>query len=270
MLRYLAHGWRNLVTSPDQAPIRMNWEFFAVLNGACAPRFMGKGKPRRLRKSTLWLMPPWSQYVWCGENRPCLRAVFHITNLPQIMTNHLPAASFYETPINEEQGRHILKLTKDIEPMYYHPDETYELHVSRLISELCLIVLHPFSFKKENPLYHLALERVQKAEVYYRTHLHCAPSVEETAAATGISASQLRRHFQLVRDTSPQLAFRSLRLRYACYLLSSDLTLDRVSEQAGFMSKADFHRAFKAHFGVTPHFWRTHPNKAMSGPGTAT
>lgn len=260
MLRYLADGWRNLVTDPDLAPIRLNWEFFAVIEGSCAPRFVNPVGPVKLKQSTLWLLPPWAQYIWTGEDRPCLRAVFHVTHLPPIMTDHLPKEKFYETPLTETQAQHVLQLAKDFEPYYYHPDETYELHAMRLVSELCLLVLSPFTFKKENPLYHIALERVQKAEAYYRKNFKSSPGIEEVAAHTGVSASQLRRHFQRIRNTSPQLSFRSYRLQYACNLLFTNQTLDVVAEKAGFRSKRDFHRAFKENFGVTPDYWRKYAN----------
>ncbi len=44
-----------MVKDPDVDLRRLNWEFFAVVKGCCAPHFIAEPAPT-LKRSTLWLM----------------------------------------------------------------------------------------------------------------------------------------------------------------------------------------------------------------------
>ncbi len=258
MLRHLAYGWRNFHKDPDLGMTRLNWEFFAVIKGKCAPHFTGEPAPA-LKSLTLWLVPPQTSYLWSSWNRPCQRAMFQVADVPELMTKALQGRACHEVPITTAQGERILQLADAIRPFYYHPDETYELRTSHLVSELCLMILGETKFAEEAPLHLVALQRVQKAEAFYRENLRRKPTLREVAMEAGISESQLRRHFQKIRYAPPEEIFRTLRLHEACQLLlNTSLTNDLVASQTGFGSTIDFHRSFKTKFGVTPHYWRTH------------
>lgn len=258
MLRHLAYGWRNFVRYPDLAPRRLNWEFFAVLKGRCAPHFTGTPLPR-FRGSTLWLLPPETGYVWKSPDRACLRVMFQVATLPRIMTDHLGERICYEVRISEAEGRQILQLAEKNRLIYYHPDETYELRLMHLVSELCLKVLEHETFSQEDPLHLIPLKRVQKAEAFYREHLRSRPTLSAVASEIGVSESQLRRDFHKIRKAPPENIFRSLRLDEACrLLLNTTLSNEQIAGEAAFGSSVDFHRSFKNKFGVTPHCWRTH------------
>lgn len=258
MLRHLAYGWRNFVREPDHSPRRLNWEFFAIIKGRCAPHFQGNEKPQ-LRHSTLWLLPPQSEYLWTSHDRPCLRVLFQVASLPQLIMTRLGERPCYEVSITESEGRRILQLAEEIQPFYHHPDETYELHYTHVVSELCLLVLTGEKFSSEVPLHLVPLKRVQKAETYYRENIRIRPTLQTVASDSGVSASQLRRDFQRIRRHPPEAVFRSLRLDEACrLLLNTTLSNEDIARETGFGSTVDFHRAFKTRFGATPHHWRTH------------
>ena len=257
MLRHLAYGWRNFVKDPDRETQRLNWEFFAVIKGSCAPQFVGQPGPP-LKRSTLWLLPPQGIYVWQSWNRPCLRAMFQIPDVPELMVKNLKDRPYLEVGITEAQGRRILQLAEEIQPFYFHPDDTYELRMTHLISELSLMIAAGAMVSDEKPLHLQALQRVHVAETFYRENLHRRPILREVAARVGVSESQLRRHFQKVRYHPPEDIFRSIRLQEACrLLLNTTLTNDLIAAHTGFGSTIDFHRTFKARYGVTPHYWRT-------------
>lgn len=267
MLRFLAHGWRNFNHDPDRAPKRLNWEFYVVLEGQCALDLKMDGSKPQLASSTLWLLPPRMRYLWKGDDKPCLRLCLHLANLPQLMESSLPSCGYYQTPITKEQGLRIAQLIQELESVYYHPDPTYELRITGLTSELCLIALQQTQFKKETPHYLLAANRVRQAENWYLEHLYKSPGVQEVAIAIGLSISQLRRHFQLIRQRSPKQVFQTLRLNRACMLLAAtDHTISYIAEHSGFTSKRDLHRAFKEHYAITPHFWRTNTKDGLDQP----
>ncbi len=264
MLRHLSYGWRNFIKDPDVDLRRLNWEFFAVVKGCCAPHFIAEPAPS-LKRSTLWLMPPQASYRWVSWKRPCLRAMVQVAAVPGIIIKALGDRAFHEVAITPAQGERILQLTEQIRPFHYHPDETNELRTTHLISELCLLILEGKQFTEETPLHLVALKRVQRAEQFYRENVRRKPTLREVAMEVDISESQLRRHFQKVRYAPPEEVFRSLRLHEACrLLLNTMLTNDLIAEHSGFGSAIDFHRSFKAEFGVTPHYWRTHTKSKES------
>lgn len=256
MLRHLAYGWRNFTRDPDLFLRRANWEFFAIIKGRCAPHFFGTPLPR-FRASTLWLLPPQTEYTWKSPDRACLRVMFQIGSLPQIMTKHLGQRRCYEIRITEAEGRQILQHAEKCQRIYYHPDETYELRLMHLVSELCLKVLEHETFSEEDPLHLVPLRRVQKAEVFYREQIRSRPTLFAVASAVGVSESQLRRDFHKIRKAPPEKVFRSLRLDEACrLLLNTTLTNEQIASETAFGSAVDFHRSFKNRFGVTPLTWR--------------
>lgn len=267
MLRHLSYGWRNFSKDPDVDLRRLNWEFFAVVKGRCAPHFFGQPLPS-LKCSTLWLLPPKVPYRWVGWNRPCQRAMLQFATVSSLMQKMLEKRAFLEVSITPAQGERILQLAEQIRPFHYHPDETHELRTTHLISELCLMIVEGEQFHEDTPLHLVALKRVQRAEQFYRENVRRKPTLKEVAMEVDISESQLRRNFQQTRYAPPEEVFRTLRLHEACrLLLNTMLTNDLIADHAGFGSTVDFHRSFKAEFGVTPHYWRTH-TKAKKEAGS--
>lgn len=95
-----------------------------------------------------------------------------------------------------------------------------------------------------------------KVRNYLLTSTSCNKSVEETAAALGVSRSNLR--WQLARnDTNYKQILLDVRMKLACqYLEGTPLTLQQISYQLGYRYPANFQLAFKKYFGVPPGQWR--------------
>ena len=100
MLRYLGVGPRQFGVFPLKPLARMNWEFFAVVKGRCAPLSTDQKHPP-LATHTLWLTAPGSAHTWAGDGeRHAQVAVFHFGSVPP----PLEAAV-------RERGQLALKLT---------------------------------------------------------------------------------------------------------------------------------------------------------------
>src|SRR5262245_53295615 len=65
MLRYLGVGPRQFGLYPLKPLARMNWEFFAVVKGRCAP--LGRGDAPSLASQMLWVTAPGSSHTWAGD-----------------------------------------------------------------------------------------------------------------------------------------------------------------------------------------------------------
>jgi AraC family transcriptional activator FtrA len=88
-------------------------------------------------------------------------------------------------------------------------------------------------------------------------HLADGGSVEEMAAAAGMSARSLSRHFQRELGISPGRWLLHLRVRQACSLLEeTDLTVDAVAGRVGFRDVGNFRRRFHDRVGTTPVAYR--------------
>lgn len=88
-------------------------------------------------------------------------------------------------------------------------------------------------------------------------HLDEGGSVDEMAAAAGMSARSLSRHFQRELGVSPGQWLQHLRVRHACVLLEeTDLTVDAVAGRVGFRDVSNFRRRFHDRVGTTPVAYR--------------
>lgn len=84
-----------------------------------------------------------------------------------------------------------------------------------------------------------------------------SPTLEQLAAAAGVSTGHLTRLFRGSLGVAPLRALRRLRLeRAAAELVTSRRTIKEIAYQAGFGSQFHFSRCFKKSFGRTPSAFR--------------
>lgn len=259
MLRYLGHGYRHFALKPAQPSTRINWEFFAVIEGRCAPWLGGQPKPRpeELRRSTFWVFPPEGVHSWAGERQKCRVAVFHFATVPPLLADAVRHRGYLQRTLNSSAVRKIAALAEELRPHYDNPTQLSPLYVQKAEIELVLLALADAAIPPLRTLTHLPQQRIAVALAYYQEHLAERPPLQSVARAAGVSASHLRRLLAQARHESPRLALRRVALERAVELLShTDLTLDVVAEQCGFAGASEFSRAFKRHFKVPPAVWR--------------
>lgn len=80
------------------------------------------------------------------------------------------------------------------------------------------------------------------------------PSIEMLAAELGMSGKQFSRRLKDLTGDSPKEYLLQMRMQKARHLLDQhpELTIGEVAYRCGYEEKANFTRAFKRHFGVTP------------------
>jgi AraC family transcriptional regulator len=259
MLRYLANGYRQL-TGRVNANWRPNWEFYAVIDGRCAPVFHDNDWPE-LQENTLWLFAPECRHGWIGElDRPYYRIAFHWGSVPHpldalVRANH---NNYYAAKLTPEQVTRLREITAELEPHFRSPNVLSPLHFQGRLMDLAVLILSGSS-EAAPPLdlSQLAVFRVEGALSWYVEHLNRAPSVKEVADATHVSPSHMRRLFWQVRKCSPKAAFNKARLERAQELMSRcTLTLEEVARSCGFNSASHLCREYKAYYDVSPTFWR--------------
>jgi transcriptional regulator GlxA family with amidase domain len=96
-------------------------------------------------------------------------------------------------------------------------------------------------------------ERIRRAMLLMEQHLTDPLSISDIAQRLHLSTRQLERLFQTVAGMRPAAFYRSLRLRYARWLLdNTNRLVTDIALDAGFSDCAHFSRQFKAMHGFTP------------------
>jgi AraC-like DNA-binding protein len=101
------------------------------------------------------------------------------------------------------------------------------------------------------------LSRIMPAIALIQARRPGTVSVEEAAAACGLSRSRFGTIFrQTLGSSFGQFSLRA-RLGYAAHrLLTTNLSIDAIAQKAGFVDASHFHRTFVKHYGCTPREYR--------------
>jgi AraC family transcriptional regulator len=258
MLRYLANGYRQL-SGRVPANWRPNWEFYAVIEGRCAPVFHDNDWPE-LQERTLWVFAPECRHGWIGEShRPYYRIALHCGSVPHPLDALVRAnpQNCHAMTLNDEQVAKLKAIAAELEPHFSHPTLLSPLHLQGRLADLAVMILSGGDTAPPPDLSQLAVFKVESALSWYCDHLSRAPSVKEVAAAIHVSPSHLRRLFWQVRQASPKSVFQKTRLERAQELMSRcTLPLEEVARTCGFTGASHLCREYKAHYDVSPTFWR--------------
>lgn len=96
-------------------------------------------------------------------------------------------------------------------------------------------------------------ERIRRAMLLMEQHLTDPLAIADIAAKLHLSTRQMERLFHAVLGMRPAEFYRTLRLRYARWLLdNTDRLVTDIALDAGFSDCAHFSRQFKAMHGFTP------------------
>jgi AraC family transcriptional regulator len=253
----LGSGVRRFGLYPLPVQQRGNWEFFAVVRGACGAVTPDVDKPVMQRRR-LWVFPPDSRHGWVGDGaKQCQVAVFHFGAVRPVLERMVRARGWLERALTAREARCVAALEKELRPFHRDVTERSLLIFEKAMLELSLLALEGLPLDRMESKSEVALRRVESSLAWYGEHMTERPGVEHVAKAAHMSVSHLRRLFWETRRESPQRAFTTLRLQRAMELLTqSALKLDAIAAQCGFSSASDFCRVFQARHGIGPDRWR--------------
>ena len=257
MLRYLGTGFRQFGLHPITPHPRLNWEFFAVVEGSCAPLNPGE-KSTRLVERTLWVSPPHSQHTWAGKGaRTAQVTVFHFGSVPLLLERSVRERGRLAVPLTGPECLRLAELARQVRPDFSEPNELSPLVFQRLLLELTLLVLRKLPYSRRPPNRERAEQVVEAASSWFAEQVSANPAIAAVAAQVHVSPSTLRRYFQQVVHERPVRVFRRIQIENGMRLLAETaLKLEAIAEACGFTSTSDFCRAFKAQTKVSPRTWR--------------
>jgi AraC family transcriptional regulator len=273
MLRYFANGallWKE----PMRCNTRTNWEFYAVIQGRCAPVFHDGDTPA-LKEKTLWVFAPECSHGWTDDRRNKYhRITMHFGSVPYPLDEIVRVKGWLEHPLTDADITQLTAIAAEVEPYYLHPDRLSALHFERRLMDLALLALDGNGAEQAPALPELANFKVESALSWYAGHLGSSPTVKEVADAVHVSTSHLRRLFWQVRRACPKTAFQQIRLNQAQALMSrTALTLEDVARHCGYASSSHFCHEYRAVHHFTPTHWRkrlvdrfTRPDASAAAP----
>ncbi len=266
MLRYLGAGPRRFGLYPLKPAPRLNWEFFAVVSGLCAPLSETKASPQLVRQ-TLWVSPPWSPHSWAGKGRQRADvAVFHFGSVPAALETVVRERGQLSVALSAAECRRLTSLARELLPDFQQPNPCSNLVFQSALIELTLLVLRKLPQGKPSPLKDHAARTVENATLWFAEHVRANPTIDEVARELHVSPSTLRRFFRKVLRERPARVFGRLQIEQGMRLMTeTKLKLDTIAQECGFTSTSDFCRAFKAVTKVTPTHWR----RTILGPPLA-
>jgi AraC family transcriptional regulator len=272
VLRALANGCRDFKEMPDTLCVRYNWIFLCLFEGSLHPRFDPPlPQPKESQQMNFWVIPPHTRYVIVADTRKCDRAVFHFSDVPEILLNAVRGPGFLARRLDPRQLGEVRSIAASIEEDFRVPTALSEVRYEIVLLRLLLIALKNFDTQPVHSLYNQSRERVEKALSWYGEHMAQAPSLRDVADHVHVSQTHLRRHFHERLGRSPKAVFSKLRMQKAAKLLvGSTLTLEQIAAHCGFNTASEFCRAFRRHFNVTANSWRHNVNSAGPTPDTTS
>ena len=258
MLMYYNRGPRRLSRQPNDVTRRYNWEFFAVLSGRAAPYFTAADRENPCPAS-LWLLPPGASYSWWSDEPDIERVVFHFATLDHSLRGGLAGKRAVRVPLGESGVAKVRAIADAVESHYQTPTRIAPLAFDRARTELSLLVAEYLFAQAEVSTLATRHQLVaRRALAFYEGQLPRRAKVAEVAAATGVSAPQLRRIFQETFNTPPKHLFSTAQLEHAKALAASgDLLIAEIARQSGFVSASHLCHLFRRAYGVTLAKWRT-------------
>jgi AraC family transcriptional regulator len=269
MLRSLAHGIRDFKVTPDTLCVRYNWIILCLFEGELYPRFDPPllPSPSDVGRANFWIIPPQTRYVITAETRKCDRAVFHFSDVPEMLQSAAKARGYLVKCLAPRQLAEVRAIAQSIEGDFRQPTALSELRYEAILLKLTLLSLSHLDAQPLHPHYNVARDRVEKALHWYNESMAQSPSLNEVARNVHVSTTHLRRHFYERLGRSPKAIFSKLRMQKATKLLvNSNFTLEQIAGHCGFNTASDFCRAFKRQFRVSPSSWRHNVNSAQSKP----
>lgn len=114
---------------------------------------------------------------------------------------------------------------------------------------------HNYSHRLERAPHHCAPSQIRRAEAYIEANWKVAITLEDLAAASGVSAFSLFRSFKKSRGLSPMEFANQVRLRHAREMLlrpDATATVAEIAAACGFADARRFEKDYVLAFGEPP------------------
>lgn len=153
---------------------------------------------------------------------------------------------------------------------YTRKDTWNDLYLSNLLNGILIDVARQIAKDEQKDFHTEIFSPIMRALRYIDVHFREEITLEDVAGQVGLSASYFSAQFHKIIGQTFKSHLINVRLNYAANLLSgSDAKITEVCALSGFKDFANFLRAFKKQYGVSPSGYRAvHSAKSSSGDST--
>ncbi len=261
MLQFFTTGERDFSKQALEPARRLNWEFYAVIEGECAPWL--EGPPPANSKTTgpvMWLFPPYFIHGWTGRDDVKSKVVcLHYLSVPQQLKDQVLKSKkgYLMVELSKNEIGMIRHLAEETGREYQSPTTISLLVFEKALLALSLVFLKRGIREEVATLHHDRETKIWNAVEHFKSNLHRGIKVSDIARLSNVSTSYLRQLFHEEIGLSPKQCFEQIRLKKAAELMSNtNQTLDVIASTCGYNVGTELSRAFKRHFNISPDAWR--------------
>jgi len=272
--------WIGVETWPQETPLEVHihrgLELGVVLEGC--QEFRYGGSALELRRGDCWLVSMWEPHAWRTKEAPAkyVVIVFLPDAIEEMALDSQPWLSMYEAPVAKRPrtvGKGMraaaLAIAEDMEREFREQALGWETSIRLDLLRLLILLRRHWTPDPRTGrafgLHSNALARIMPAikQAHHRPSAGADPA--QAAAACGLSSSRFHSIFRQTMGISYGRFCRRARLAYAAHqLLATDLTIEGIGQQAGFVDGSHLHHQFVKQYGCTPAgYRRRHRDRAQ-------
>lgn len=143
--------------------------------------------------------------------------------------------------------------------------EYYKIAVDCYVKSLVLEIARKYSNKISAHIQDMPKTqsiRMQPAITYIAEHYKENIKIGDVSDILGVSETHFRRMFEDSFSMSPKDYINLIRIQKACELMkTTDLSMEEVSLEVGFISPSTYTRNFKKYLNISPYQWKINPQK---------
>ncbi len=242
-LRYPLHWHQNL-------------EFDLVLSGSICGRISGQAT--KANPGEIFFVNSGDLHETDGGQEGPLRSITVLLS-DELLREYCPQFSelYFEIEKGSSQEKRLAELIRNCATVYEEKQPYYELELSVLLRQICLLLLKECGRKKSvhDPaaLTYKSTKRVKKAITYMEENFENRISVEDMGRVMGMTPSYFSRFFRNSTGQTFHAYLTHIRLIYARrILLEQEETITDIAMNCGFPNVKAFIDAFHREYGTTP------------------
>lgn len=242
-LRYPLHWHQNL-------------EFDLVLSGSICGRISGQAT--KANPGEIFFVNSGDLHETDGGQEGPLRSITVLLS-DELLREYCPQFSelYFEIEKGSSQEMRLAELIRNCATVYDEKQPYYELELSVLLRQICLLLLKECGRKKSvhDPaaLTYKSTKRVKKAITYMEENFENRISVEDMGRVMGMTPSYFSRFFRNSTGQTFHAYLTHIRLIYARrILLEQEETITDIAMNCGFPNVKAFIDAFHREYGTTP------------------
>ncbi len=237
----------------DQSSTSLHWHNYYTLDiveSGCGEHYLN-GTVYPIKRGDAYIVRPTDMHYISGSDIQIRTVRFSDDVIPQKLKSFIrdsrPSFALSDTKLSrmatfadsaQEYNKALMRC----------PDNVFALEAVRMLFSLMIITLAENHTYKDDGCSDRLTDIMHWTDVHYREN----PSIDEAAAAVGLSPAYFSVWFKASSGISYTAHLTSLRLAYACSLLKQGFSVADSCFSSGFGSLSYFNSVFKEHMGVSP------------------